>query len=639
MFKPATMSRIRLIIHKKYFDNVVSALQDIGVMQIESLPEEVPITKGEGLDYKQISDYAQRFRGLESLLYPLGVQKLYTFHSIDELISQANGVIIDQRVTTISKELDSIETELTEISSKLGLLQRLGGFKHDMAILSTKNVVSFIAYGHQLEQLREEVRTKLKNVSVIDIEGAAIFSARRTEEKDFSAVAEKANRVTFEVIPQMKGTIHSNISALEHNRSGYLARKKSLQAELASISEKWYPLVSAIREQLDIEMEKVEIANKLGTTASIVAIEGWIPTEEIVKVDGLIKRITDNRYILEHVRTKDRPPTKMENPVTARLYEFFIRFYSIPKSNEIDPTIMFAVVFPIFFGFMVGDAGYGLFILVLAIWLVHHIDHPPKKSWVPKAISGFVSRMITMPSLKILAKSIIPGAILAILLGVLFNEWFGFHAPYTTPFNVEMNLPTLLNTAGWIGVFMVCFGFILGFLNKWANGDHHHAYAKIGWLLAAVGVVIFGLNILHKAVMGPSNPIALASYALLAVGIGIITKFEGLNGLMELPSLVSHMLSYTRLVGILLASVILAEVIDLIFMKSLNSGNILLGFVGILILFIGQAFNIIIAMFEPGIQGARLIYVEFFSKFFEGNGKQFKPFSTQRRHTLTRFKL
>jgi V/A-type H+-transporting ATPase subunit I len=144
--------------------------------------------------------------------------------------------------------------------------------------------------------------------------------------------------------------------------------------------------------------------------------------------------------------------------------------------------------------------------------------------------------------------------------------------------------------------------------------------------------------VLHAQPLGLSNPLAILAYALLVGGMATVLCGEGFEALMELPSLISHILSYTRLVGILLASVILAEVIDLIFLKGIQH-SILLGAVGIAILVIGQLFNMLIAIFEPGIQGARLIYVEFFSKFFSGNGREFRPFASRRMRTLSKFDI
>jgi V/A-type H+/Na+-transporting ATPase subunit I len=164
---------------------------------------------------------------------------------------------------------------------------------------------------------------------------------------------------------------------------------------------------------------------------------------------------------------------------------------------------------------------------------------------------------------------------------------------------------------------------------------------KAGGVLFAWGVAFAGLSVIHPKTLGVlatssslSSPFFDSYLALLLVGLLCMIGGEGIQtGMMSLIEIVSHILSYTRLLGILLASVILALVINSVG-GGLIVGGAIVGIVaGLAIILIGQTFNVILGVFEPGIQGARLIFVEYFSKFYTGNGRPFRPFGGVRVHT------
>ena len=247
---------------------------------------------------------------------------------------------------------------------------------------------------------------------------------------------------------------------------------------------------------------------------------------------------------------------------------------------------------------------------------------------------------------------------------LLFNSFFGFPllpvtvfevAPEFTAsimgfppqpsivlFHLNLVIPKLLLLTGYIGLAMVTFGLVLGLANEARRKHWKGVGGKIGWLLMAWGVAMFGLNLIqHSSNFSLSlatNPVAPISLGAFITGIVVMAVSEGTRGLIEIPSIISHILSYTRILGILLAAVYLSYVLDLIFLRGVSKSPVFAA-IGILVLLLGQLFTIGIAILEPGIQGARLIYVEFFSKFYYGNGKIFRPFKTTRKYTTPKFSL
>ncbi|MHB2035537.1 MAG: V-type ATPase 116kDa subunit family protein, partial [Nitrososphaerales archaeon] len=292
-------------------------------------------------------------------------------------------------------------------------------------------------------------------------------------------------------------------------------------------------------------------------------------------------------------------------------------------------------------------------------WILNRVrQNPRKKTIIPKKLRSFARNIFKPIQFQKLAMAMMPGAVIGVIFGFFFNEYFGFHLnQYLFTYlnsNFNLGLPSsgafldpsstrglkdLLLFTGYVGMFEVSFGLVLGMINSYWMHEKKHIFGKLGWLLVAWGISLIGLTVLHHGTISPTaNPIAGVYIGMLVAGLGLIAYGEGPQTLIELPSIISHILSYTRLLGILLASVELAAVIDTIFLGDVTSG-IALAIVGVIILVFGQLFNLVLALFEPGIQGARLIYVEFFSKFYHGNGKMFAPFRGGRTYTVNEIEL
>ena len=665
---PEKMHRVRIIGSNLRKDHIITALHDAGVIQLETVPADLTKIMGQskpGELYRKVNRYLQIYRGYENILPPVPVKTSREFASIDELLDEAAKIDLEEELRIIKATESDLLSEMKEINNRLEAVASLDGLNYDLSIFNGSTISSYIAKGFEDEGSVPLIREKLPDATVFRLPNQAVIIT--IPAKKDAELARVASELKFSIshIPEMSGKPEEYSKSMKDRLALKTKDLEELHNDLMDVSKEHYESIVQIREQLEIENKKLEVSDKLASTQDSFALEGWIPQKHYDSLVSLVNKAADNSVIIKTVETKEDPPTLLSNSKRFKTFEFFINFYSLPKEYEFDPTMIFAFIFPFFFGLMVGDWGYGLVILAAALWMKKKLTTPGAKTIMPKALTKFALTVFGRNALLVLAKALVPASLVAIVVGLLFNGFFGFPllpvtvfevsssfhnisifgfppTPSVTIFHLQLMIPKLLLFTGYVGLAMVTFGLVLGLVNETRLKHRKGAASKIGWLLMAWGLALFGLNLIHSSgsfsLSFATNPEAPISLIAFVVGIVVVALSEGAMGLIEIPSIISHILSYTRILGILLSAVYLSYVIDLIFLK-LATKDPLMAVVGAIVLILGQLFTLGIAILEPGIQGARLIYVEFFSKFYYGNGKIFRPFRTIRKYTTPKFNL
>lgn len=350
--------------------------------------------------------------------------------------------------------------------------------------------------------------------------------------------------------------------------------------------------------------------------------------------------------------TEEDIPVALSNPRMAKPFETLINAFSTPKYEEIDPSLLMFFTFPIFYGIMLGDVGYGILVLLLVV------------AGIFTKLFNFLGMGGASNSLN---KILLYSAISSIIFGIIYGEFFGvslfnsyehgkkvdgllgINGVAFIPYHRFTNVKELILITASIGIAHLFIGMIVGFRNKLQHGITHAIYGKFSWILILTGGALsFGILafyilkkdwiffidiLLSNGHLNMLNPIFLIGFSLLIVGVLLLVKGEGPLSIMELPTLLSNVLSYTRLLAIGLSSAGIALAFNSIWKFSYESGNIGIILIGAFALFSGHLINLLLGIIGPGVHSLRLHYVEFFTKFYEGGGTSYSPFGSYRKYT------
>lgn len=418
--------------------------------------------------------------------------------------------------------------------------------------------------------------------------------------------------------------------------------KKNTERALKENSERTYALRDTIRElkvysdYLSFLLEKEETVKKLRTTEKTFLLEAYAPEYAEEKVQEELRTVAKEAVYLEFSdpTETDEPPTLLKNNKIVENFEDITNTYSAPNYREFDPNAVMAFFYSLFMGFIIGDAGYGLVMLLGGgyIW------------WKNRARPTGMSR---------LAGAFAVGGVFAVIWGLLFNSLFGFPVlgsnntfmpnPQTDMWSLAgISVPAVLIISMLIGVVQICAGYICSAVQCWRRGEIADGICGgVLWALFSVGVGLAIIGFVEEArvpVLGTVGGITAGASLLLAmITAGRKEKFfgkltKGFGAAYGVINYASDILSYARLYGLMLSGAVIAGIIAQYSGDFIVSGNIGLIALGVVLLIVGNAFNLVMNLLGAYIHDARLQYVEFYGRFFEGEGELFAPLGSKRKY-------
>jgi len=603
---------------------------------------------------------------------------------------------LESEVMTAVESRHAKETRLAEAENRLAQLAPFRSIPLDIEMYGGYTTLDVLA-GYVRDDPEPALREALKDEY-------ELFTA---EGGDFVVLfvplkhTEEAQRVLGQFgfvqapIPTGTGRPQELATVLEGEIATAQKELEETNERIVQLNDKYAKAVLASDEYLSIEVEKAELPLRMGASEHSFVLEAWVPTasyDAVAKAfadkfgDAIHVELLENKTRVEHheepeditaesgmittepepLSIHEEPPVKLEHGRNVGRFEFFTKLLSTPHYNEIDPTITVAIFFPMFFGLMVGDVGYGIPFTVLGILGLRRCKSPEWRGISTMLFYGGIWSIffglflfgdmmgIEFTSLHAAEGGHEEGGMWA----TTWSALLGIDIPHTLftigGFDVNLGYFTKLGSVEillygslWIGIAHLIIGLLLGFYNVVIrHGVKEAVMEKGSWLLIMVGFAALLPVIIDVLIRGNAvsftDPLLLAGIGMFVVGLLLALVGEGGKAMVELPEVASNVLSYTRLIAIGMSKAGMALAFNFIALglivgvetsETLTTDPVML-IAALLIFVVGHLMIFILAIISAGLHGIRLQYVELFKKFYEGGGAEFDPLRIKRKHTV-----
>lgn len=618
------MKKMALIAHAASRAAVMKTLQEMGVVEITSAgqeelraasaPESLPALEGRLSDVRESLALIKKYDETKTgFLTPKPTISLSEIKDMSERFAEADKAI--SCIQHYLEEISELKSRKQRLLSRIAQLepyenfdvplQSVGTGRYTTSLLGTIPITAAEKYDQICESYADEAYFEMIDKAFLSIYVVMPLdiAEKLTGELKYIGFTEAYTKDFIGTPKDLIFDYRSECEAIEGEAAEHEEKAKKFVDDKLTLQ--------AAEDYLVNEIERERSIEKLGETGETFMLEGWLVAENEEKLHKALIEAAPEAYItLRDPLDEETPPTAIRNSKLVTPFEAVTDMYSVPNPRGFDPNTVMSVFYFLLFGMMMGDAAYGA-ILSIGAYIVLRLKKP----------TGMFRKVTTI---------VMYGGISTVLWGLFFGTIFSIPGipAVINPLGEEGGAMKLLVLCLAVGAVHLTAGQIVGAYILIKQGKFWDAvFDKFTWVLFMAGA---GMLALGGTLGSAGQYIMLGSLAvvLLTAGRsrkGIFKKLIGGFGALYsgITGNLSDLLSYCRLFGMGLATSVIAMVFNTI-------GGLFFGpwygyIIAAVVLIIGHVFNIGINALGAFVHTARLQFIEFYGRFFEGGGHAFAP--------------
>ena len=409
----------------------------------------------------------------------------------------------------------------------------------------------------------------------------------------------------------MTGTAKENDKALAENLAALEKERQEIEQRIAGLGGKREALLEA-SDRAAIALRREEAKSRLVGTDKVFLLEGWLPADRCAALEKALEPFTCAIETREPTEDEyPQVPVQLKNNKLTRPLNMVTEMYSLPAYGTLDPNPLMAPFFILFYGIMMADMGYGLLMMIASVII--------SKKYRPKGTSGELFSLLGLCGIS----TFIMGALTGGFFGDFLTQLVAIVSPGTVfalpkLFDPLDDLTMILIGSMALGMVQIVTGMAISLIEKCKRKKFLDAFfEEITWWIVFIGIALLALG-KGAAVLYVGCALVLLGPIVQGKGWGKLTGVFG--------SLYNHVtgyfgdiLSYTRLMALMLAGSVIAQVFN---MLAAMPGNVI---AFIIISMLGNAMNFGLNLLGCYVHDLRLQCLEFFNKFYVDGGKPFRP--------------